>query len=154
MTPPAPPSDTRPAGPIGLLHGTLPDLARFAFTDSRARSAYPGWDDIADEQVAALKHGPFRADPHMVILADELAVTAGDDVARRVGTVPGLPKASGLVNVAHPEAAELRLAYETLELPVDDDQRPIVHLPADEVTSAVLDRLNSQRPRALGVASA
>ena len=43
----------------------------------------------------------------MVILADELTVTAGDDFARRVGTVPGLAKASGIVNLAHPEAGEL-----------------------------------------------
>ncbi len=46
------------------------------------------------------------------------------------------------------------LAYETLELSADDEQRLIVHLPADEVTTAALDRLNSQRPRALGGASA
>jgi hypothetical protein len=40
------------------------------------------------------------------------------------------------------------------ELPADADQRLIVHLPAGEVTSAALDRLNSHRPRALGVAFA
>jgi hypothetical protein len=90
----------------------------------------------------------------VVSLADELTVTAGDDFARRVGTVPGLPKARVIVNLAHPDAGELRSACETLELPADDDQRLIVHLPADEATSAVPDRLNCHRPCALGLASA
>lgn len=44
--------------------------------------------------------------------------------------MPGLPKASGILRLAHPEAGELRLAYETLELSADDDQRLTVHLPA------------------------
>jgi transcriptional regulator with XRE-family HTH domain len=139
----------RLARPIGLLDATPPNLARFVFTDSRAHSAYPDWDHIADEQVAALKHGPFRADPHMAALADELTVTAGDAFTRRVDTVPGLPKPSGIIRLAHPEAGPLRLAYEILELPVDDDQRLVVHLPADAATSAALDRLNSPRPQPL-----
>jgi transcriptional regulator with XRE-family HTH domain len=133
----------RLTGPIGLLDATAPNLARFLFTDRRARAAYPDWDQIADEQVAALKQGPFRADPHMAALADELSVTAGDAFTRRVDTVPALAKSSGIFRLAHPEAGTLRLAYETLELPADDAQRLMVHLPADVATSAALDRLNS-----------
>ncbi|MEK8108484.1 hypothetical protein NKG94_32885 [Micromonospora sp. M12] len=49
--------------PIGLLDAAQPNLARFVLTDTRARSAYPDWDHMADEQVAALKQGPFRAYP-------------------------------------------------------------------------------------------
>ncbi len=139
----------RLARPIGLLDTTPPNLARFAFTDSRARSAYPDWDHIADEQIATLKQGPFRADPHMAALADELTITAGDTFTRRVDTVPGLAKSSGILRLVHPEAGMLRLAYETLELPADHDQRLIVHLPADAATSAALDRLNSHRPQPL-----
>jgi transcriptional regulator with XRE-family HTH domain len=134
----------RLAGPLGLLDAAAPNLARFVFTDARARSAYPDWDRIADEQVAALKQGPFRADPHMAVLADELTVTAGEAFTRRVNTVPALPKSSGAVRLAHPEAGTLRLAYETLELPADDAQRLIVHLPADAATSAALDRLDNR----------
>jgi transcriptional regulator with XRE-family HTH domain len=141
----------RLARPIGLLEATPPNLARFVFTDSRARSAYPDWDRIADEQVAALKQGPFRADPHMAALADELTVTAGDAFTRRVDTLPGLPKSSGTIRLAHPEVGLLRLAYEMLELPADDDQRLVVHLPADAATSAALDRLNSDPPQPLRV---
>ncbi|WP_433315297.1 helix-turn-helix domain-containing protein [Micromonospora sp. CA-269861] len=135
--------------PIGLLDATPPNLARFVLGDSRARSAYPDWDQLADEQVAALKQGPFRAYPPMAALADELTVTAGDAFTRRVDTVPSLPKASGIFRLAHPEVGMLRLGYETLELPADDDQCLIVYLPADAATSAALDRLDNQHPQPL-----
>ncbi|MET7713448.1 helix-turn-helix domain-containing protein [Streptomyces sp. NPDC005407] len=143
----------RLAGPIGLLDGRPPNLARFVFTDDRARTAYPDWDRIADEQVAALKQGPFRADRHVAALADELTLTAGATFAERVETLPGLPKSNGVARLIHPEAGELRLAYETLELPAADDQRLIVHLPADDATSAALDRLTGRLPGALRAVS-
>ncbi|MET7622439.1 helix-turn-helix transcriptional regulator [Streptomyces sp. NPDC005408] len=139
----------RLARPIGLLDGSPPNLARFVFTDERARAAYPDWARVADQQVAALKQGPFRTDPHVGALADELALTAGAAFAERVESVPGLPESSGIVRLVHPEAGELRLAYETLELPADDDQRLLVHLPADNVTSAALDRLTGRTPGGL-----
>ncbi|MEU5610954.1 helix-turn-helix transcriptional regulator [Streptomyces sparsogenes] len=143
----------RLAGPIGLLDGDPPNLARFVFTDPRARTAYPDWARVADDQVAALKQGPFRADPHIAHLADELTVTSGDAFAERAATLPGLPRASGITRLCHPEAGELRLAYETLDLPTDDDQRLIVHLPADDATSAALDRLTGRHPGALRAVS-
>ncbi|MFF3439808.1 helix-turn-helix domain-containing protein [Streptosporangium sp. NPDC002721] len=143
----------RLARPIGLLDGDPPNLARFVFTDSRARTVYPDWDHVADEQVAALKQGPFRADWHIATMADELAVTAGVAFTRRVDTLPGLPKAGGVTRLVHPDAGELCLAYETLELPADDDQRLIVHLPADSATSAALDRLAGRHPGALRAVS-
>ncbi len=139
----------RLAGPVGLLDGSPPNLARYVFTDPRARSAYPDWDLVADEQVAALKQGPFRTDGHVALLADELAVTGGPEFTGRVDTLPGLPSSSGITRLVHPEAGELRLAYETLELPADDDQRLLVHLPADDSTAAALDRLTGRRPGAL-----
>ncbi|GIF48164.1 helix-turn-helix protein [Asanoa ferruginea] len=135
--------------PIGLLDAAAPNLARFTFTDSRARDAYPDWAHVADEQVAELKTGPFRADPHMAALADELTLTAGDEFTRRVDAVAALAKSTGILRLAHPEAGLLRLAYETLDLSADDDQRLVVHLPADAATSAALDRLNSPRPQPL-----
>ncbi|QGV80053.1 helix-turn-helix domain-containing protein [Streptomyces ficellus] len=135
--------------PLGLLEGTPPNLARFVFGDRRARDAFPDWDRVADEQVAALKHDPFLADPHVAALTNELTVTAGAAFTDRVRTLPGLPAATGVTRLAHPEAGALRLAYETLELPADDDQRLIVHLPADETTATALDRLTGRRPGAL-----
>jgi len=59
--------------------------------------------------------------------------------------VPGLPTPNGVVRLTHPVAGPLRLAYETLDLPADDDQRLIVYLPADDATSTALDRLSGRR---------
>jgi transcriptional regulator with XRE-family HTH domain len=139
----------RLAGPIGLLDGDRPNLARFVFTDPRARAAHPDWDRVADELVAVLKQGPGQADVHVGALMDELTVSCGAEFAGRMETLPGLPRASGAMRMVHPEAGELRLAYETLELPADDDQRLVVHLPADDATAAALDRLTGRRPGAL-----
>jgi hypothetical protein len=135
--------------PLGLLDEPQPNLARFVFTDGRAREAYPDWERVADQQVAALKNGPFRADPHIAALADELVLTAGESFTRRVPAVPGFPQASGLVRVVHPVVGTLRLSYETLDLPADDDQRLVIHLPADEATAAALAQLENAPARPL-----
>jgi transcriptional regulator with XRE-family HTH domain len=139
----------RLAGPIGLLEGNWPNLARFVFTDPRARTAYLDWNRVADEQVACLKRGPGRSDVHVGVLMDELTVSCGAEFAGRLEALPGLPKASDVTRMAHPEVGELRLAYETLELPADDDQRIVVYLPADSATTAALDRLTGRRPGSL-----
>jgi len=128
--------------PIGLLDAAQPNLARYVFADSRSRKAFPDGDRVADEEVAALKHGPFRADPHVAALSDELAAAAGDAFTTRVTRVPGLPRPNGVLRLTHPDLGMLRLAYETLELPADDAQRLVVYLPADSATAAALDRLS------------
>jgi hypothetical protein len=128
--------------PIGLLDAGRPNLPRFVLTDPRARDAYPDWDQVADQQVAMLKDGPFRAEPHMAALADELTVTAGDDFSRRVDSVPGFWPSNGVIRLTHPHAGGLRLAYETLDLPADDDQHLVIHLPADAASATALDRLS------------
>jgi MmyB-like transcription regulator ligand binding domain len=43
-----------------------------------------------------------------------------------------LPALSGVERWVHPEAGELRLAYEILELPDADGQRLVVYLPAGD----------------------
>jgi hypothetical protein len=128
--------------PIGLLDAGRPNLPRFVLTDARARDAYPDWDLVADQQVAMLKDGPFRAEPHRAALADELTVTAGDDFSRRVDSVPGFSPSSGVIRLTHPHVGGLRLAYETLGLPADDDEHLVVHLPADAASAAALERLS------------
>ncbi|WP_327109694.1 helix-turn-helix transcriptional regulator [Nocardia sp. NBC_01730] len=141
--------------PTGLFTGpaTPANLSRFVFTSPGARALYPDWEHAADEMVARLKQGPFRADPHIAALADELTVTVGPAFADRVDTVPSLAAATGITRFAHPEAGPLRLAYEILDLSADDDQHLIVHLPADEATAAALDRLTGRRPGALHAVS-
>jgi hypothetical protein len=128
----------RLAGPTGLLDDDRPNLNRYVFADRRARTTYPDWERMADTRVADLKQGPFRADRHVAELADELTVTAGEEFEARTRTVAGPPAASGVVRWVHPVAGELRMAYETMDLPADDMQRLIVHLPADPATEAAL----------------
>jgi hypothetical protein len=135
--------------PLGLLDGSPPNLARYVLTDPRARAAYPDWDHVADQQVAALKTGPFRADPHIAALADELALTAGSAFTSRVETVPSLSRSTGVVRLLHPALGPLRLQYETLDLPADDDQRLLIHVPADSATAGALDRLDRTPTRPL-----
>ncbi|OAA23266.1 putative transcriptional regulator [Frankia sp. EI5c] len=143
------PAFERLVRPIGLLDdsrtGAVPNLARFVFTDGRARSAWPDWNRVADDVVATLKQGPFRADRYLAALADELTLTAGPAFSARLASVPGLPAANGVTRLAHPSAGELRLAFETLELPADDDLRVVVHLPADAATATALDGLREGR---------
>lgn len=46
--------------PTGLLDDpATANLALFVFGNARARDFYPDWDHVADQQVAALKQGPF-----------------------------------------------------------------------------------------------
>ncbi|MEV4116004.1 helix-turn-helix transcriptional regulator [Nonomuraea sp. NPDC049695] len=131
----------RLAGPTGLLDAAEPSFARFVFTDPRARDVYPDWDAVATQQVAILKGAAGLADPHVAGLADELTVTAGGPFVELL-TTPGIPERAGVQRWTHPEAGDLRLAYEALELA--DDQRLIAYLPADEASSAALDRLTGR----------
>lgn len=133
----------------GLFDAPEPDLATYLLTDPRARTVFPDWAHVADELVAAFKQGPFRADPYIAHRADELTVVAGTEFTERVERVPSLPAATGVVRLAHPSAGPLRLAFETLDLPADDDQQLIVYLPADDATAAALDGLAGRRPGAL-----
>ncbi|TDC75137.1 helix-turn-helix domain-containing protein [Streptomyces hainanensis] len=138
----------RLAEPIGLLDGDPPNHYRFVLADERARDVYPDWELVADDQVATLKQGPFRSDAHLAPLVDELTLTAGAGFTERVARVAGPPRSSAVRRLRHPEAGELRLAHETLDLS-DDDQRLVVLLPADDATAAALDGLTGRHPGAL-----
>ncbi|MEU7580641.1 helix-turn-helix transcriptional regulator [Streptomyces sp. NPDC041068] len=139
----------RIAAPLGVLDGERPNLARFVFTDERARAAYADWDRLADDLVGHLKTESMLDDPHVRGFTDELTVMAGAPFADRLSGAPTLPRRTGVEPIAHPEAGALRLSYETLALPDVDPQRLIVYVPADDATSAALDRLNGRRPGGL-----
>lgn len=139
----------RLAGPIGLLDRRPPNLVRYVFADPRAKAAYPEWDRVAGERLAALKPGISREDPHVERLVNELTLAVGAPFTDRLATPPGPPRRTGLERLAHPEAGELRLAYETLGLSGDDSQVLIAYLPADDATAARLDRLTGRHPGAL-----
>ncbi|WP_067459023.1 helix-turn-helix domain-containing protein [Actinomadura macra] len=131
----------RLTGPAGLLDVRPPNLVRYMFADPRARTVYPDWERVADERVAGLRVGSAADDPHLANLVDELVVTAGAPFGDRLKAPPRLPKRAGVERFVHPDVGEMRLAYETLELPVSDDQRLVVYLPADDAASKALDRL-------------
>ena len=141
------------AGPIGLLDRRPANLVRYVFADPRAKAAYPEWDRVAGERLAALKPGISREDPHVERLVNELTLAVGAPFTDRLATPPGPPRRTGLERLAHPEAGELRLAYETLGLSDDDGQLLIAYLPADDATAARLDRLTGRHPGALRAVS-
>lgn len=138
---------------IGVLTGETPNLIRYVFTDVRARDAYPEWERIADEQVADLTFEAGRVDPYVAAFAEELGATAGAAFTERLEAPFARPRRTGVERMIHPDAGELRLAGETLELPDADDQRLVVYLPADDATSAALDRLTGRQPGALRAVS-
>lgn len=144
----------RLARPLGVLDGDEPNLAWFTFADERARAAYPGWDDVADEQVANLRaesHGP---NDDARAFADRLTRVSGADFSDRWDHGAVARKRTGITSLAHPDVGVLRLAFETLELPDPDRQRLVIYLPADSGTSAALDRLAGRQPGRLRSVSA
>lgn len=143
----------RLVAPTGLLDAEPPNLARFVFTDPQARTAFPDWNRVADQQVALIKIESSRGDALITELAEELAQAAGPPFTDRMRAQPGLPLRTGIERWNHPEVGELRLAFETLELPDADEQRLLVYLPADDATSAALDQVTGRRPGALRVAA-
>jgi transcriptional regulator with XRE-family HTH domain len=125
------------ARPGGLLDDAEPNLTRFVFTDPRARGVFPDWDLVADERVFDLLLGPSAQRAAEFIAA--FSPLAGPEFTRRVSRAD-LP-ASGPQRWRHPEAGELRLEREVLELPPADAQQVVVFLPADAVTADALSRL-------------
>jgi transcriptional regulator with XRE-family HTH domain len=137
------------AGPLGMLDSTSPNLARYLFTDPRARAAYPEWDRVADELIVRIKAGSLPGDPHLVELVEELTRAGGAQFTERWAGPRVVPAYTGALRLVHPDAGELRLNRETLGLPDADGQLLVVHLPADDATSAVLDHLTGLRSGAL-----
>jgi hypothetical protein len=137
----------RIVGPLGLLDRDPPNLVRFMFGDERSRAAYPDWDAVADDAVSSLRAGFASEDPDAAELVGELAEATA--FAKRWNSKPMRQKRSGIKRIVHPDVGELRVAFETLQLPDADEQRLVLWLPADEATSAALDQLNGRYPGAL-----
>ncbi len=145
----------RLARPLGILDAETPNLVTYAFTDERARTTYPDWDDIAADMAAAL-HAETRApEDEARRLAHHLEEVAGPRFAEVWDRVAVTARRSGVHAVAHPDVGVLRLAFEVLDLPDPDRQRLVTYLPADEATATGLDRLAGRAPgrlRAVGQA--
>lgn len=142
----------RLVAPVGLLDGDPPSLLRYVFTDPRARTVYPEWERVASERAASLRMDLGQPSPHVAELVGELTVTAGAAFVDRWKAAPLLASRAGVERLVHPEVGELRLAYETLELPDADSQSMVVYLAADDATAAALDRLAGRQPGALRAA--
>lgn len=143
----------RLARPLGILDGEQPNLVVHAFTDERARTAYPDWDDVAADMAAALHAEQRSPDDDARSLAAHLEEVAGPRFADVWTRVAVGARRSGVHAVAHPEVGVLRLAFEILDLPDPDRQRLVAYLPADEATATGLDRLAGRTPgrlRAVG----
>ncbi|MCD0452036.1 helix-turn-helix transcriptional regulator [Actinocorallia sp. API 0066] len=128
----------RYAGPLGILEGERPNLLRWVFTDPRARAAYPNWDERADAHIAAVRVSSGPSDHHLGALAEELAVLAGAAFTQRFEPAPIAMPGAFTETVRHPEAGPLRFQVEQM---ATEDERLLVHLPADSATEQALDRL-------------
>jgi transcriptional regulator with XRE-family HTH domain len=123
----------------GLLDADAPNVTRYVFTDPRARTFFPDWDDIADEQAFDLWLAPSVE--NLEWLTAELIPLAGSDFTCRLNRHQ-VPR-RGVLRLNHPSGHELRLLRETMELPTDAQQL-IVFLPADEQTAQAVDQLRHQ----------
>ncbi|CAL9341950.1 hypothetical protein SUDANB95_00287 [Actinosynnema sp. ALI-1.44] len=122
------------AGP--LLDGDPPNLARFVFTDPRARAVFPDWERVADDRAAAVRAAADLLDHAAASLVEELTIVAGREFTGRVGGA--LPRWTGVERWVHPAVGELRLAVEGLVVAGGDEHRLVVLLPDDDVTAKAL----------------
>jgi transcriptional regulator with XRE-family HTH domain len=132
------------AAGTGLLDDDAPNITRYVFTDSRSRTFFADWDDVADEQAFDLWLGPSIENSEW--FGALLAHTAGADFTRRLNR--HLVPRRGVLRLHHPSGCELRLHRETLELS-SDAQQLVVFLPADEQTSRAVEQLRRRPYRRL-----
>jgi len=143
----------RLARPLGLLDADQPNLVAYAFTDERARTAYPDWDDMAADMAAALHAEQRGPDDDARTFATHLGEVAGARFTDVWAQVSVTARRTGVHAVAHPDVGVLRLAFEILDLPDPDRQRLVAFLPADEATATGLDRLAGRAPGQLRAVS-
>ncbi|ASY34116.1 MULTISPECIES: helix-turn-helix domain-containing protein [unclassified Streptomyces] len=135
-------------GPSGLLDAPAPNVTRYVFTDPRARTVFPDWEQLADELAFDAGIGPSASASAWFTSA--LAEEAGPEFTRRARR--HLPPPRHPLHLVHPDEGPLRWHRERLELPAPDEQFLLVFLPADEATERAAGRLGRGRPplRALG----
>ncbi|MEV4346717.1 helix-turn-helix transcriptional regulator [Actinoplanes sp. NPDC049596] len=126
----------------GLLDPAEPNLTRYVFTDPRARTTFPDWPQIADEQVFNLWLGPTAA--NFDWFTTDFATEAGPEFTQRLHQ--HIPPAHLPLTMHHPEAGSLRWDRETLELPLTDAQQLALLLPADDPTATAADHLLHHPP--------
>ena len=124
----------------GLLDDDDANLTRYVFTDPRARSTYPDWGHVADEQAFNLWLGPSVATAEWFKAG--LAPVAGPEFTSRIDQ--HLPPPQRQLRMTHPQiAGELRWDREVLDTFDADEQQLVVYLPGDEATAEALAVLRS-----------
>jgi transcriptional regulator with XRE-family HTH domain len=136
----------RIVSPLGFLDHTPVNLARYVFTDPRAREAFVDWPAAADEQVARLRAAEPRwgTDPDFVTLLADLS--AGEEFASRWSSHRVAEKHRGTKGLRMPDVGDLSVAYEVLLL-ADDEQQLVTWRGADGASVArIADALDGRRP--------
>jgi transcriptional regulator with XRE-family HTH domain len=136
---------------LGVLDDPSPNLVRYLFSDPRARTAFPAWEVVADAMAAEVSADNRRDDPALDALVESLGDGA-PALAERLAAGPTVARRTAVLRIRHPEAGELRLAYESMPV-AETDQRLVVHLPHDEASARALDELVLARPEGLRAVS-
>jgi transcriptional regulator with XRE-family HTH domain len=131
--------------PLGVFDDALPNLARHVFLHPQARTVYPDWIAVADEQVSRLRAaaGRWGDDDDFKALVDDLRTAP--EFNERWSLFAATEKRRGTMRLAHPDLGRLRLSYEVLLLPDDvDEQRLITWLPADDAIATALSDVGAK----------
>jgi transcriptional regulator with XRE-family HTH domain len=139
---------------LGVLDDPAPNLLRYTFTDPRARSSHPDWEAVADARIAHVQATCHEGDADVEALVASLTAVAGPAFTDRWAARPVAERRFGVERLVHPGVGDLRVTFETLQLPDADDQRLVVYLPADDATAAAFDGLTGRRPGGLRAVTA
>src|SRR5699024_7658704 len=99
------------------MPGRVPNIARHAYVDARARAVHPDRDGCGAIPLASLRPDAAR-DPHTKELHDligELS-TRSDEFRRRWGRHDVRHHGSGFKSFRHPVVGEMTLAYEGMDM--------------------------------------
>ncbi|MEY2567663.1 MAG: hypothetical protein QOE35_2192 [Actinomycetota bacterium] len=124
--------------PLGMLDDPEPNLTRHLFLHPEARAVYRDWEAVADEQVSRLRLAAARwgEDDGFAALVDELLTVP--DFHDRWSSFTTTEKRRGTTRLVHPDLGEVRVAYEVLLLPGDDEHQLVTWLPADDAAATAL----------------
>ncbi|MGW4732273.1 helix-turn-helix transcriptional regulator [Streptomyces shenzhenensis] len=126
-----------------------PNLARFVFRDPRARRFYRDWEGIAHDAVGSLRTEAARtpADTDLADLVDELATHSAEFVQRWDAHDVEYYR-SGRQRFHHPDAGDLDLDYDALEVPADPGLTIVTYTLATTAPhAAAFLRLSGPQPK-------
>jgi transcriptional regulator with XRE-family HTH domain len=106
--------------PLFSTAAKTPNLARFIFLDAAAQEFYVDWDDLARDTVALLRAEAGR-DPYDRALSDLIGELSTRSDVFRTGWAAHHVRLhqTGVKRLHHPEAGDLVLGYESMELAAD-----------------------------------